>query len=81
MRLGIKGGGAMEEASTAEHNPARLQLFIPAIHKPPEKTQSKNTSDISQVITFTWAFSMRLHNVLFKELKKKKKKKEDFPLN
>lgn len=40
MRLGIKGGGTMEEATTAKHHPARLQLFISTVHKTPEKRQS-----------------------------------------
>lgn len=39
MRLGIKGGGTMEEATTAEHHPPRLQLFISTIHKTPAQTQ------------------------------------------
>lgn len=35
MRLGIKRRGTVEEATTAEHHPARLQLFISAVHKTP----------------------------------------------
>lgn len=40
MRLGIKGGGTVKEATTAKHHPARLQLFISTVHKTPEQTQS-----------------------------------------
>lgn len=39
MRLGIKGGGTVEEATTAKHHPARLQLFISTVHKTPAQTQ------------------------------------------
>lgn len=39
MRLSIKGGGTVEEATAAEHHPARLQLFISTVHKPPAQTQ------------------------------------------
>ena len=38
MRLGIKGGGTMEEATTAEHYPPGLQLFISTVHKTPAQT-------------------------------------------
>lgn len=41
MGLGIKGGGAVEEAAAAEHHPARLQLFISAVHKAPAQTQTQ----------------------------------------
>lgn len=39
MRLSIKGGGTVEEATAAEHHPARLQLFISTVHKTPAQTQ------------------------------------------
>lgn len=35
MRLGIEGGGPVEEATAAEHHPARLQLLISTVHKTP----------------------------------------------
>lgn len=38
MRLGIKGRRTVEETAAAEHNPARLQLFISTIHKTPAQT-------------------------------------------
>lgn len=38
MRLGIKGGGTMEEATTAEHHPPGLQLFISTVYKTPAQT-------------------------------------------
>lgn len=41
MRLGIKGGGTVEEATAAEHHPARLQLFISTVHKTPAQTQTQ----------------------------------------
>ncbi len=31
----------MEEAATAEHHPARLQLFISTVHKTPAQTQTR----------------------------------------
>lgn len=39
MRLSVKGGGTVEEATAAEHHPARLQLFISTVHKTPVPTQ------------------------------------------
>lgn len=41
MRLGIKGGGTVEEVAAAEHHPARLQLFISTVHKTPAQTQTQ----------------------------------------
>lgn len=35
MRLGIKGGGTVQESPAAEHHPAGLQLFISTVHKTP----------------------------------------------
>lgn len=47
--LGIKRGRAVEEPPAAEHHPARLQLFISTVHKPPARTQA-NLS-VVQVLT------------------------------
>lgn len=41
MRLGIEGGGTVEETTAAEHHPARLQLFISTVHKTPEQAQTQ----------------------------------------
>lgn len=38
IRLGVERGRAVEEAPTAEHHPAGLQLLIPTVHKPPTQT-------------------------------------------
>lgn len=38
IRLGIERGRAVEETPTAEHHPARLQLLVSTVHKPPTQT-------------------------------------------
>ena len=42
MRLGIEGGGTVEEATAAEHHPAGLQLLISTVHKTSTQTQSRH---------------------------------------
>lgn len=44
MGLGIKGGGAVEEATAAEHHPAGLQLFISTVHKAPAHTHKHSAA-------------------------------------
>lgn len=39
IRLGIERGRAVQETPTAEHHPARLQLFISTVHEAPSQTQ------------------------------------------
>lgn len=40
IRFAIKRARAVQQTATAEHHPARLQLFISTVHKPPTEANT-----------------------------------------
>lgn len=56
VRFAIKGHGPMEEFAVAKSHPARLQLLIPAVHKPPGKNPPGCSNSFNPAL-FLWLFS------------------------